>query len=320
MSNEIKIPAVEFPDEGELESWRQAADDLLRGPANMHTMRKAAFKLQDAYLFASALAAAPAATPAFDVEQMLRDCVPGGDVCDPQQVADSLREWFAATHAAAEEPAPDPHAVRLARALDGLMEGSRFYAARRQAYWHTKAMPTTKALDEARMALEAYRAPTSASVAPATASVSGLVSALERIIDMNRQEAVDRDGRAAAAEAYACVRVAREAIAAYRAAPSAAAVQAEPAAYWIPATEQFSIAKPGEKPFAKAWQPLYAHPAATQPQATEREALSEERIDRVFSAFAGDNGNGVEYLKCYREGFRHIACALFEAAGINTKG
>jgi hypothetical protein len=29
-----------------------------------------------------------------DVEQMLKDCVPGGSICDPQSVADSIREWF----------------------------------------------------------------------------------------------------------------------------------------------------------------------------------------------------------------------------------
>lgn len=29
-----------------------------------------------------------------DVEQMLHDCVPGGSICDPQAVADSIREWF----------------------------------------------------------------------------------------------------------------------------------------------------------------------------------------------------------------------------------
>lgn len=29
-----------------------------------------------------------------DVEAMLRDCVPGGSICDPQRIADSIREWF----------------------------------------------------------------------------------------------------------------------------------------------------------------------------------------------------------------------------------
>lgn len=29
-----------------------------------------------------------------DVEAMLHACVPGGDICDPQRIADSIREWF----------------------------------------------------------------------------------------------------------------------------------------------------------------------------------------------------------------------------------
>lgn len=41
-------------------------------------------------------------TPAIDVESMLRDTVPGGSICDPQQVADAIREWFAK-----EQPATD---------------------------------------------------------------------------------------------------------------------------------------------------------------------------------------------------------------------
>ena len=28
-----------------------------------------------------------------EVDQMIDDCVPGGSFCDPQQVADALREW-----------------------------------------------------------------------------------------------------------------------------------------------------------------------------------------------------------------------------------
>lgn len=31
-----------------------------------------------------------------DVEKMLRETVPGGSVCDPQKIADSIRVWFAA--------------------------------------------------------------------------------------------------------------------------------------------------------------------------------------------------------------------------------
>jgi len=47
---------VEPPDDNELESWRQAADSLLKHnqPAQCD-LRRAAFMLQDAYLFASKL-------------------------------------------------------------------------------------------------------------------------------------------------------------------------------------------------------------------------------------------------------------------------
>ncbi|HDR9200995.1 TPA: hypothetical protein QDB48_002307 [Burkholderia vietnamiensis] len=44
-----------------------------------------------------------------DVEAMLRDCVPGGDVCDPQRVADSIRAWFADAESACARPTiPQP--------------------------------------------------------------------------------------------------------------------------------------------------------------------------------------------------------------------
>jgi len=39
----------------------------------------------------------------------------------------------------------------------------------------------------------------------------------------------------------------------------------EPAAYWIPKAEQFCIADPSGRPFAKAWEPLYTTPPAAQP-------------------------------------------------------
>lgn len=29
-----------------------------------------------------------------DIEQMLRDCVPGGSIVDPQLVCDNIREWW----------------------------------------------------------------------------------------------------------------------------------------------------------------------------------------------------------------------------------
>lgn len=53
------VAQVELPDEGELESWRKAADDLLF--MSSRTARDAAIKLQNAYLFARSLeSAAPA--------------------------------------------------------------------------------------------------------------------------------------------------------------------------------------------------------------------------------------------------------------------
>ena len=40
----------------------------------------------------------------------------------------------------------------------------------------------------------------------------------------------------------------------------------DPVAWWIPKAEQFALAKPdGCRPFAKAWEPLYAAPQQRQP-------------------------------------------------------
>lgn len=66
---------VELPDECELESWRQAADDLLRTPGR--TVREAAFKLQNAYLFARKLVDAQPVTPqpVPDYSEMSRDAL-----------------------------------------------------------------------------------------------------------------------------------------------------------------------------------------------------------------------------------------------------
>lgn len=44
-----------------------------------------------------------------DVEAMLHACVPGGDFCDPQRVADSIRAWFADAESACTAPTiPQP--------------------------------------------------------------------------------------------------------------------------------------------------------------------------------------------------------------------
>jgi hypothetical protein len=51
----------------------------------------------------------------------------------------------------------------------------------------------------------------------------------------------------------------------------------EPVAYWIPKAEQFCIADPSGRPFAKAWQPLYTTPPAAQRQWV---GLTDEEIEK----------------------------------------
>jgi hypothetical protein len=48
----------------------------------------------------------------------------------------------------------------------------------------------------------------------------------------------------------------------------------EPVAWWIPKAEQFCIKQPGERPFAKAWEPLY-----TTPPRRKWRGLTEEEIE-----------------------------------------
>lgn len=56
--------------------------------------------------FATRLAAALAAQPqAIDVERLIRECLPGGHSCDPQAVADTIREWARAQQT--KEPTND---------------------------------------------------------------------------------------------------------------------------------------------------------------------------------------------------------------------
>jgi hypothetical protein len=45
----------------------------------------------------------PSEAVAIDVEAMLRECVPGGDSCDPQRVCDDIREYFERHRAAQSE-------------------------------------------------------------------------------------------------------------------------------------------------------------------------------------------------------------------------
>ena len=49
--------------------------------------------------------------------------------------------------------------------------------------------------------------------------------------------------------------------------------QQEPVAYWIPKAEQFCIADPSGRPFAKVWEPLYTSPPA------QRKPLTDEQKD-----------------------------------------
>ena len=55
----------------------------------------------------------------------------------------------------------------------------------------------------------------------------------------------------------------------------------EPVAYWIPKAEQFCIADPSGRPFAKAWQPLYTKPPAAPVQEPNQSPYPE--YDRGFS-------------------------------------
>lgn len=54
------------------------------------------------------------------LERMLRDCVPGGDIVDPQLVADNIREWFAALRSVAPPALYQHDDGRYALALSDL--------------------------------------------------------------------------------------------------------------------------------------------------------------------------------------------------------
>jgi hypothetical protein len=59
--------------------------------------------------------------------------------------------------------------------------------------------------------------------------------------------------------------------------PEAGFGNMEPVAWWIPKAEQFCIKQPGERPFAKAWEPLYTHPPR------EWKGLTRSQIDYVMT-------------------------------------
>ena len=60
--------------------------------------------------------------------------------------------------------------------------------------------------------------------------------------------------------------------------------QQEPVAYWIPKAEQFCIADPSGRPFAKAWEPLYTSPPAQRTWV----GLTDEEIDKTHETKVWD--------------------------------
>ncbi|MGY6086068.1 hypothetical protein ACWWU7_08150 [Stenotrophomonas sp. SM006] len=54
----------------------------------------------------AALSAQPSPDRSFDLEAMLAACVPGGDIADPQVIADNIRHWFAAQPSPGGQDAP----------------------------------------------------------------------------------------------------------------------------------------------------------------------------------------------------------------------
>jgi hypothetical protein len=86
---------------------REAIEPLTEAQIRLHRIRRDLADRIDA-----ALSASPAAAlekPDSEVaEALIAACVPGGDTCDPQRVADAIREWFAAA------PAEHAKGVRVA--------------------------------------------------------------------------------------------------------------------------------------------------------------------------------------------------------------
>lgn len=80
----------------------------------------------------------PEATPARlgDVEQMIRECIPGGSICDPQRVADNIRAWAAAEarKAPAGKLKPIPLSVRKPTREDASENGDVLWTWRGRAY------------------------------------------------------------------------------------------------------------------------------------------------------------------------------------------
>ncbi len=83
---------------------------------------------------------------ALDVEQLLRECVPGGSVCDPQQIADAIRAYCAALPASVLTGGSPEHMLQdqsrdLSRWLSN-QPGARLHAAEAAAAIAPASVPS----------------------------------------------------------------------------------------------------------------------------------------------------------------------------------
>jgi hypothetical protein len=88
------------------------------------------------------------AAAALDVESMLRACVPGGDICDPQRIADAIREWFDdhGTQAAAPADARDVLADAPAAKVPSLTDEQKIALAAKHGIGPTSGLGFANAL------------------------------------------------------------------------------------------------------------------------------------------------------------------------------
>ncbi len=63
-----------------------------------------------------------------DIEAMLTECVPGGSLCDPQQIADSIREWFTAHPPQPAQAVPDGWKLVPIEATRSMMAAAVIFA------------------------------------------------------------------------------------------------------------------------------------------------------------------------------------------------
>mgnify|MGYP003423119282 CR=1 FL=1 len=86
--------------------------------------------------------------------------------------------------------------------------------------------------------------------------------------------------------------------------------QGKPVAWWIPKAEQFALAKKdGSRPFAKAWEPLYAAPQQ------QRKPLSQDDV-RAFAKFAGLDWQRGYVVDDIHNRYEDFARAIEKAHGI----